>query len=352
MHGGALGGFAVNDKFEEMFLKICELSHDDKMELKKAHPREWTKLMGQFEFSKKNDDQSDRTINIPKKIKQFIEQRSKKLLKDLVEAYKSHDVEYANGDDDDDDDDDADFILPYSTLRTFLSFVIAGICEKIKETINDIPGQKIEKIILVGGFANCSLLQETVKQNFQPLPVIISNEPWLSVVKGAVIFGKDKDIIYSRVMPYTIGVEVMDYFDKAIHDEQHKMVTDKVEYCAKAFYRFVKANQRVQAGDIVTYVFRPVSDSQSFCTLIFYATKKEDVKYTDEKGCFELGNCKIHLPKEQSGESREISLTIDFSVTDGIKALAFSAKTKEELALSFDFTKANGTMYLSTTEIH
>lgn len=351
MHGGALGGFAVNDKFEEMFLKICKFSHDDKMELKKVHPREWTKLMGQFELSKIDDDQSERTINIPQKIKQFIEKKSKKLLKDLVEAYKSHDIEYANGDDDD-DDDAAAFVLPYSTLRTFLSFVIAGICEKIKETINNILGPKIEKIVLVGGFANCSLLQETVKQKFPSLTVIISNEPWLSVVKGAVTFGKDKDIIYSRVMPYTVGIQVMDYFDKAIHDEQHKVVTDEVEYCANAFYPLVKANQRVQAGDIVLYGFRPVSDSQSFCTLTFYATKKEDVKYTDENGCFVLGNCRIDLPKEQSGESREISLTIDFSVTDGIKALACSAKTKEELALSFDFTEANATMYLSANDIH
>ena len=52
----------------------------------------------------------------------------------------------------------------------------------------------------------------------------------------------------------------------------------------------------------------------------------------DDDSCFELGNCTIKdFSKEQSGESREVCLTIDFSDTDGIKVLAFSVNTKKEL---------------------
>ena len=263
---------------------------------------------------------------------------------DLVDDYKNHDIEY--------DEEDKGLILPHATVRTFFSFVIAGIREKITETINNVPEQKIQKIVLVGGFANCNILFEKVKEDFPSIAVIKGPDPWLSVLKGAVIFAKNKKIIYSRIMPYTVGVQVNEYFDEAIHDKKYKEVTEGVEYCKKVLYPLVKVNQSVQGGNIVTYEFCPVSESQSFCEIIFYATKKENVKYTDDDSCFELGNCTIKdLPKERSGESREVSLTIDFSDTDGIKVLAFSINTKEELNLSLDFTKYAETLYLPVASV-
>ena len=346
VHGGALGGFSVNDQFEKMFLGMCKLSDDDKMELKKMHTQNWTTLMKGFEESKTyTDEKVDITINVPENIIKFIEQRSKnKKMIDLVRDYKSHDIEY--------DEEEKELILPHATLRTFFSFVIAGICEKIKETISNIPEQKIQKIVLVGGFANCNILYEKVKEDFSPISVIKGPDPWLSVLKGAVIFAKNKNIIYSRIMPYTIGVQVNEYFDEAIHDEKYKEVIERVEYCKNVFYPLVKANQSVRGGNIVTYTFCPASDSQSFCEIIFYATKKENVKHTDDDSCFELGNCTIKgLPKESSGESRDVRLTIDFSDTDGIKVLAFSVNTKEEFNLSLHFSKYAETLYLPATSI-
>ena len=264
---------------------------------------------------------------------------------DLVSGYRNHDVEY--------DEEERDLILPYATLRTFFSFVVAGICEKIKEAINKISGQEIQKIVLVGGFANCSILFKKVKQDFPSITVIKGPDPWLSVLKGAVIFGKDKDIIYSRVMSFSIGVQVSENFDEAMHKKQYKTVTEGIEYCEKVFFPLVKANESVRAGSIVTHEFRPVSSSQNTCEIIFYATNKEDIKYVDDNDCYELGTCTIKdLPKELSGESREVCLTCDFSDTDGIKVLAFSVNTKKELELSLDFSKFASTLYLPGTSEH
>lgn len=79
VHGGPLGGFAVNDQFEKMFVNICKFSDDDKMELKKTHTPDWTTLMDEFEKSKTiNDEKVDITINVPGKIIEFIEQRRSK----------------------------------------------------------------------------------------------------------------------------------------------------------------------------------------------------------------------------------------------------------------------------------
>ena len=78
VHGGPLGGFAVNDQFEKMFVNICKISDNDKMELKKMHTRHWTILMDEFEKSKTIDEKVDITINVPGKIIEFIEQRTSK----------------------------------------------------------------------------------------------------------------------------------------------------------------------------------------------------------------------------------------------------------------------------------
>jgi len=52
------------------------------------------------------------------------------------------------------------------------------------------PGMKdVNTILLVGGFAECKLVQAAVKKAFERRTVIVPEEPRLVVLKGAVMFG-------------------------------------------------------------------------------------------------------------------------------------------------------------------
>ena len=346
VHGGDLGGFAVNDQFEEMFIKMSKLSDDEITEMKQTFPAKWTKLMNDFETCKASNEKVERTVSVPKEICRHIEQKHKefKSMENLVNAYCTHKIKW--------DSDENDLILFYPTLRTFFVFVITRICEKIKKALDNTPKKySIQAIVLVGGFGACDVLHEIVTETFSPINVITGPHPHLAVVNGAVIFGKEENLICSRIMPYTVGVKVSE------DEEKHKCfktVKNGQKYCDTVFHTLIKAKESVKAGKVYYYDFSPASDSQSHCDITFYATTKENIMHVDDDGCHRLGSCRIEgLPKEQTGISREIHLSVDFSSTDGIKILAHSENDNKEFPLSYDFIKNDhNPIYLSTTSLH
>ena len=339
VHGGPLGGFAVNEKFEEAFLEMCQLSKEDADDMKIEYPSEWTKLVNDFENSKtSSNDKTERTLDVPKYIYTFIQEKCSKSMEELAKSYDTYEFTW--------DPDEGELIIPYSTLRTLFTSVIGGICEKIGETLQRCPkSSKIQTIILVGGFATCDILSTTIKTHFpQPMEVIKGPDPWLSVLQGAISYGKNEKMIYARKMPYTVGVDVCQPFDEDIHDEKYKIICDDQECCDNLFFPLIVINEDVRAGQIATHKFWPVSRLQDTVEITFYATKEKVVMYADSPDLYELGKCEIEdipITEDNVDESREIQLTVDFSKTDGIDVLATSVNTQKRLKLSLNFSKSD-----------
>ncbi|CAG2245220.1 unnamed protein product [Mytilus edulis] len=49
---------------------------------------------------------------------------------------------------------------------------------------------KVKQIVMVGGFSECSLVQDAVRQSFSNKTIFIPNDPELAVMKGAVLCGQ------------------------------------------------------------------------------------------------------------------------------------------------------------------
>ncbi|WAR27210.1 HS12A-like protein, partial [Mya arenaria] len=82
-----------------------------------------------------------------------------------------------------------------SVVTTFFKAQIDAIVDHVSNIIEQSTIGGIEAIILVGGFSNCSLLQQAIKSRFVSNTIIILNEPYLAVLKGAVIFGHKPELI-------------------------------------------------------------------------------------------------------------------------------------------------------------
>jgi molecular chaperone DnaK (HSP70) len=87
----------------------------------------------------------------------------------------------------------------------------------IKPTAKNAP-----LLLLVGGFAECPLVQAAMKRNFPNKRIIIPEEAGLSVLKGAVLFGHKPDYIASRVMRFSYGADIVELFDPENHEEHRK----------------------------------------------------------------------------------------------------------------------------------
>jgi len=198
-------------------------------------------------------------------------------------------------------------------------------------------------VLLVGGFAESSLLYGEVRDGIhhvhKSIEVKRSTLPVFSVVKGAVIFGQNKEIIRSRVMKQSVGVEACVEFCEGEHDKKYLKESGGEKYCEKAFFPLVKANESVYIGMPAKYLFRPLTDEQQVCTVSLYESPKTDVKYIDEEGsCTLMGKVDIDIPKCTSDLSREIQLIIDFAKTEyGVSACSVSNNEIKKLNVKHTF---------------
>ena len=341
-NGGNCGGFAVNEEFESMLQDIFGVSDERfKKSIKEKHARHWMKMVwSDFEESKcrvePGQTTASITITVHKSIRKEVEQIKGKTIESLVEAYKKRDVEW--------DSEDDSIVLPFSTICSLFRPTLA----KITNLIDDVLSQSkpIKLVLLVGGFAESPLLYDEVKESIKRnhpamrLEIKRSQQPMFSVATGAVIFGLNKDVIKSRVMQNSIGVEAFVEFQEG-DNEQYVQESGGQKYRTKAFWYLVRAKQSVYTGVPSEYTFRPLTEEQQTCVVSIYGSPKENVKYIFDEGCQLMGSIEIQIPKCTEDESREIKLVIDFTKTE-YNVLAFSGTGHtEQLTVKPTYVQTN-----------
>ena len=320
--GGNCGGFAVNEQFESMLQEIFGVTPEVFKTIKEKHSRQWMKMVWtDFEESKcrvtAENTRAGITVLVHKTIREEVKNVTGKSIDSLVEAYKKKDVDW--------DSDENGITLPYSTICSLYRPALANITKLIGDILSEC--RHVDMVLLVGGFAESSLLfdevRDSIAQSHPSIEVKRSIHPVFSVAMGAVTFGINKDIIKSRVMKHSIGVEACVEFCDSKHDQKYLKNSGGERYCEKAFWHLVTAKQSVYTGTPSEYLFRPLTEEQQTCVVTIYESPKDDVLYVDDDTCQRMGDIEIKIPKCSEDESREIKLVIDFARTE-YTVLAFS----------------------------
>ena len=158
-HGGAYGGFTVNDEFEKLLQKIFQLTTEEMQGIKEKHPQKWTKLIAtEFETTKYRVDpkNSSATFTVPfsSDLCTSIENlKDKSIAKyKLVEecTQDSCRVEW--------DDDDHDLVISFSTMSDLFLPIVEKIGIVIEDVLQKPECKLVNQILLVGGFAESFLL--------------------------------------------------------------------------------------------------------------------------------------------------------------------------------------------------
>ncbi|XP_052074070.1 heat shock 70 kDa protein 12A-like [Mytilus californianus] len=141
-----------------------------------------------------------------------------------------------------------------STIDCLLTLMVDILSEKGCDGVTE--------ILLVGGFSQCKLVQKAVKDTFPKHKVIVPESSDLAVMKGAVIFGHQPNIIAQRISRYTYGFSKKKTFDPEIHDQNHLEMVNGKEKCTHLFDAFLKRKETIQPGKIVktTAKSRPSED--------------------------------------------------------------------------------------------
>ena len=192
-------------------------------------------------------------------------------------------------------------------------------------------------MLLVGGFAECSLLHQEIKNEFADrCRVIVPRDAAKAVVQGAVMFGKMPTKITERVVSTTYGCACSRDFIEGVHPNEKKFVADGIVKCRDLFSCFVKENEVVKVGQRIRQVFHPVYANDTEIKFGFYTSLNTSPQFVTEPGLTKIGSLTVQSPDTQRGRDREIEASLYFGGTEiTVTALDITSGNVEQTTLDF-----------------
>lgn len=146
-----------------------------------------------------------------------------------------------------------------SLFASFFKSSMNEINSHIEDIFNADNCRDLVVVVMVGGISERMFVISAVKKAFPHRKFIIPMEAG-SDAKGAVLFGHDPDIIFSRTCRYTYGHDIGVPFDISIHPQEGGGgIIERKLYCMDIFSKFFTIGRQVSLAEAVekttTYSF-------------------------------------------------------------------------------------------------
>ena len=188
--------------------------------------------------------------------------------------------------------------------------------------------------LLVGGFAESPIVQETLHEKFPHIRLITPNEAGLTVLKGAVIFGHKPLSIGSRKSRFTYGIAVSKPFIESDHPPAKRLETASGIMCKDNFYKYIECDESVEDGSVHLVSFSMGRGSTVSRVRVYLSSVKDPVFVTDE-GCRQLGEMIINVDNIERASDR-VSVGLSFGRTE-ITVEAREMTSGQIFRAKFDF---------------
>ena len=319
--GGDWGGIYVDEEFKHMLEEI--VSKPILEAFRVAHTMDYIDLFRTFERRKReHQTRKTVTITVPASLPESVDNIDKHIEDQGLKGQ----VKWKTG----------KFQIVLPKYETFFNKVIDKIVVKVEEMLVSDSAKGTNVIIMVGGFSASEILQKRIKESFPSCKVVIPPECGLAVLKGAVLYGHDPDIIAARMMKYTYGVGINTKFIKGIHPDSKKTIINGVEYCKDKFDIHVTRETLVHCNEETKKTYFPLYENQKSVYFKVVASDKDDPQYTDEEGCKEIGSLTVPMPDTRGGTTREVIAKFKFGATK-FTVEGIDGNTKHSVDLKLDF---------------
>ena len=231
-------------------------------------------------------------------------------------------------------------------MSTFFKPVEDGITECIHETLDNV--NQIEKIYLVGGFGGSSYIFKTIQEHFRSrnLRYIVPVEPAYAVVKGAVLYKQNPDVIRSRKVDATYGISTSRSFINGLHDHKYRWVNDDGQLKCRSLFSTIVERGDVVGSEVFLATYHPAEHNQAKMPIRIFSSQEKDIFYvTGEWGkksrkppatVTKVGKINILMPDMTGDKKRAVDVTFDFSHTE-IQVKVFDRTSKNEVKTVLDF---------------
>jgi len=115
-----------------------------------------------------------------------------------------------------------DLRIKYSKMEEFFKPVVSGILQCIAKAMENLE-ERIKMVYLVGGFGGCPYLYKAVTEHFgNKYTYVTPAEFYFPVVRGAVLFCHNPDIVHAQIADATYVVRANSPFEEGKHVENYK----------------------------------------------------------------------------------------------------------------------------------
>ncbi|XP_015225180.1 PREDICTED: heat shock 70 kDa protein 12A-like, partial [Cyprinodon variegatus] len=310
--GNNLGGQTVDRKFKHFLREIFPDGVWD--EFQQNSPSSAQRIM--YDFTRLKQSDTDIQISPPHKLVSLAEKKSgrENFIKSDLGA--SWDGDY--------------IIISQNRLRSFFKESLKGITQNLREIFNSVPN--INYILLVGGYAQSKILQQHIIDQFEhQCEVLCPFSAQEAIVRGAVEFGRNPQVVISRKSSYTYGFAVCEKFDERKHKEEKKFTAGGVEYSRHIFKKLVEEGEDVGSEETREFLCSPAKADQRNMTMRFYRTVRKDLVYVDDWAVNEVGSFSVDISR-----GGKVRLEIKFGSTE-ITATGTNMRSGEKQTVTIDF---------------
>ncbi|XP_032424327.1 heat shock 70 kDa protein 12A-like [Xiphophorus hellerii] len=310
--GNDLGGQTVDRKFKQFLREIFPEGVWDQFE--QNSPSAAQKIMYEFTYLKQVD--KDVQISCPFTLGSLIKEKSD------TENFVQSELGASW---------DGDFIkISRDKMRSFYDESLKGITENLEEIFN--CGLNIKYILLVGGYAQSQILQQHITDQFgQQCKVLCPFRAQEAIMRGAVEFGRNPNVVASRKSSYTYGFAVCEKFDESKHKEGKKFTAKGVDLSRDIFRKLVEEDEDLGSENTREFLCSSARADQVEMKLRFFRSLRKDPVYVDDWGVEKVGSFIVDM----TGGGK-VKLEIDFGSTE-ITAIGTNQISGETQTVKIDF---------------
>jgi hypothetical protein len=306
--GGPWGGNRVNEEFHRFICDVIGKNIFDSFV--KENITDFLFLSGQFETKKRQIDKNstdDILMQLPVTLSEtYTEKSGQTLTKTIKTAKYSKDIDVEKG----------KIVIKAEKFRSFFSKTIQGIIDHVKMIMDKPECNDIKYILIVGGFSESPLVVEEIRSQFPTKVVINPVDAGLSVLKGAVLYGFDSDVITARACPLTYGISLYDTFNETLHDPSKTVVVGKERFVLGWFEKVFTINEVINVGtkrSIGVYEsYKGKSDAIRGMEkeIEIFSSSDQNPKYVTDSSCSRHG--RIVVPPPEGRWPDEVRGRIEF----------------------------------------
>nr|XP_022296014.1 heat shock 70 kDa protein 12A-like isoform X2 [Crassostrea virginica] len=306
--GGLWGGDKVNQEFSKFLRNVVGENIFNKFI--RENILDFLFINGQFETKKRSirkDTEGEIVLQLPVSLcETYVEGTGISLAETIRNSIHSRDISVMRG----------RFNISAEKCRSFFTGAIIGIIEHAKEMLSKPEYQDVKHILMVGGFSESPLVIDEMRSCFPDKRVIVPVDAGLSVLKGAVLYGHNTDIITSRPSPLTYGLSLYDTFDGRKHDMTKSVMVGRDRFVLGLFEKVFTINEEVKIGSkrsigvYENYVGDSDALRRSTKEIEIFSSSDPNPRYVTDINCSRHG-CLV-VPPPESGWPDHVKGQVEF----------------------------------------